>query len=393
MVLSRRLPMVFHPARLKGGIHKDGNRLQLLATLDAASGRKGGNFCNWLWEVVEENSSDEQLAVAVEELAFRIYLDLTREEIFKSWECFQAYTAGLTNYLAYIDLQRDADYVKAKEAYTRALTLEPNNPAIGYSLGVLEYYRWDAKGNAEAIGYFRGALASSQSILRAYAHSGLANALLQNYHRYNVHDPKLLEDAVYHAQRAVEIAPELDMSNRALGFACHQLSEYQAASPEASTRKLSATNRGLAIKHYKRSYKLNNKNFPAHNNLANLYLEWAKRDRKGNPRLAEHNLHEAIRECEATLAINPQYHMAYDNLGNAYYELRQFEKAADAFKNALRYKPDYPEGINDLAALLLEPAFNGQNFPKPEHPTATLPGSCGSRGLFRSCRQQLALAL
>src|SRR5260370_40177426 len=254
MVLSGLLPMVFRPARLKGSIHKHGNRLMLLATLDAASGSKWINSSTCLWEVVQENSSDEQLPVAVEELAFRIYLDLTREEIFKSWECFQAYTAGLANYLSYIDLQRDADYVKAKEAYTRALTLEPNNPAIGYSLGVLEYYRWDAKGNAEAIGYFRGALASSQSILRAYAHSGLANALLQNYHRYNVHDPKLLEDALYHPQRAVEIAPELDMSNRALGFPCHQLSEYQAATPSASTRKLSPPNRRLALKHSNRPH-------------------------------------------------------------------------------------------------------------------------------------------
>src|SRR5215469_14442009 len=33
------------------------------------------------------------------------------------------------------------------------------------------------------------------------------------------------------------------------------------------------------------------------------------------------------------------------------------------------------------------------SIPKPERPTATLPRSGGTRGLFRSCRQQPTLAL
>jgi tetratricopeptide (TPR) repeat protein len=361
MVLFRLLPMMFRPARLKGSIHKHGSRLQLLATLEAGSDSKWRNSSTSLWEVVQENSSDEQLPAAVEELAFRIYLDLTREEIFKTWEAFQAYTRGLASYISYIDLQRTPDAEKARTAYQEALAIEPQNPAIKYSLGVLLYYQWNAKGNDEAIDFFRGALASSQSVLRAYANSGLANALLMKYHRYNVHDPVLIEDAVFYAQRAVELAPDLDMSNRALGFACHQLSEGEAASPDPAIRKKSAINRDLAIKHYQRSYEINPKNFPAHNNLANLYLEWAIRDRVENPSRSERNFKNAIRECEEALAINAQYHMAYDNMGNAYYELHQFDKAAEAFKNAVRYKSDYPEGTNDQAALLLEPGFAGRN--------------------------------
>src|SRR5260370_38529484 len=97
MVFFRLLPMVFRPARLKGSSHKHGNRLQLLATLDAASGSKWRNSSTCLWEVVQENSSDEQLPAAVEEVGFPIYLDLTREGIFKPGDCFQASTAGTTN--------------------------------------------------------------------------------------------------------------------------------------------------------------------------------------------------------------------------------------------------------------------------------------------------------
>ncbi|HWF04409.1 MAG TPA: hypothetical protein VHA06_12015, partial [Candidatus Angelobacter sp.] len=208
-LLFRLLPMVFRPAQLKGSIHKYGDRLQLLATLNFYKPPNLRISANNLWEVIQEKSSPELLPEAVEELAFRIYLDLTREELFKSWEGFQAYTNGLASYISYVDLQRSTDYDKAKAGYERALSLEPNNPAISYSLGVLEYYQWKATDNEEAIGHFVKAVASSQSSLRSYAHSGLANALAQKYHRYNVHDVRLLEDAVYHSERAVEIDPDL----------------------------------------------------------------------------------------------------------------------------------------------------------------------------------------
>jgi tetratricopeptide (TPR) repeat protein len=360
-VLFRLLPMVFRPARLRGSIHKHGSRLQLLATLEFNSKREWGNVSTFLWEAVRSDSTDESVPGAVEELAFRIYLDLTREELFKSWQGFQAYTRGLENYLRYLGLQQDQDYDAAKKDYGAALAIETNNPAVKYSLGVLEYYTWKTANNDAAINLFQEALGASQAGLRAYAHSGLASALLQKYHRYNYHEVHLLEDAVFHAQRAIEIDPELDMSNRALAFACHQLSEYQAASTGAEMERQSITNRELAIQHYRRAYELNPQNYPAHNNLANLYLEWAKRERQSHAGRAERNLREAIRECEETIGINPQFHLAYDNMANAYRELKMFDRAYDGYRNALRYRPKYPEGCNDLAGLFLERAFHRRN--------------------------------
>jgi len=132
-------------------------------------------------------------------------------------------------------------------------------------------------------------------------------------------------------------------------------------------RKLSAGNRDRAIQHYVRTYELNAQNYAAHNNLANLYLEWGKRERSNNKTISENGLRMAIRECEATLAINPQYHLGYDNLANTYYELGQMDKAAENYKNALRYKPDYPEGMNDLGALCLDLAYQGRNIPEALH--------------------------
>jgi tetratricopeptide (TPR) repeat protein len=359
MLLFRLLPMVLRPARLRGSIHKHGTRLQLLATLEYSSATRWKGFHSALWEVVRTQSSEETLPDAVEELAFRIYLDLTREELFKSWQSFQAYTRGLASYLSYVDLERKPDYEAARSGYEEARRLEPQNPAIAYSLGVLEYYTWNVESNKEAINHFRAALAASQPRLRAYAHSALANALLQQYHRYNDRDPRLLEDAIYYAQKAVAIDGTLDMTHRALAFACHQLSEYQATSDDSGSKVNSDANRELAIRHYLEAAKLNNQNFAALNNLANLYLEWARRDKDRDRSLK--NLRNALRECERTLAINPHYHFTYDNLGNTYLELKMYDKAAEAYRSAVRYKPDYPEGMNDLAALHLDPEYAGRD--------------------------------
>jgi len=363
-VLFRLMPMIFRPSRLKGSIHKHGTRLQLLATLEFNSKTSWQNISTFLWEVVQTDSTDERVPMAVEELAFRIYLDLTHEELFKSWEGFQAYTNGLANYIRYIGLQRDADYEAAKQNYGEALQIEPNNPAVKYSLGVLEYYRWKTSNNDSAISMFQESLGASLAELRAYAHSGLASALLQRYARYNFREPHLLEDAKFHAQRAIEIDPDLDMSNRAMAFACHQLSEYQATNDDSAQKKLAATNRELAIKYYRRAHELNRENFPALNNLANLYLEWAKRERTSNSSRSEKNLHLAIHECEQTLAINPQFHLAYDNMANTYYELKMYDKAYEGYRNALRYRPNYPEAANDIAMLFLEKSFTRHSAPE-----------------------------
>jgi hypothetical protein len=38
-----------------------------------------------------------------------------------------------------------------------------------------------------------------------------------------------------------------------------------------------------------------------------------------------------------------------------------FDKAYDGYRNALRYRPNYPEAANDLAALFLEKSFARQS--------------------------------
>jgi tetratricopeptide (TPR) repeat protein len=64
------------------------------------------------------------------------------------------------------------------------------------------------------------------------------------------------------------------------------------------------------------------------------------------------------------LAINPQFHLAYDNMANTYYELKMYDKAYEGYRNALRYRPNYPEAANDIAMLFLEKSFTRHSTPE-----------------------------
>ena len=365
MILFQLVPIVFRPARLRGSIHQYGNELHLLASLEDYGFSARERRSSRRWKVIQCPYSPERMPDAVEELAYRIFIDLTGEGLFKSWEAFKKYTEGLASYTAFLDLQREADFNAARACYEEGLIIEKQNPGLQYNLGQLAYYRYTLPDNEKAIDHFTKALNCSRARLRSQVYSGLANALLQRYHRFNVRDPQYLLDAKEYAQQAFEWDPNLDTVNKALAFACHQLSEHLSTHSEASMTTDVQKTREDAIRYYQRAYKLNRRHYVAHNNLSNLYLNWAHESRADNKRRL---IERAIKESQAALDINPQFHFAEDNLANGYRQLARstqnqreqnalFAKAEDHYRRALRIKPEYAEAKNDLASLFLEPQF------------------------------------
>lgn len=346
MFLFRLMPIVLQPARLKGRIHQFGDEVLLQVTLENHKPKGSGEGKTRVWHVKGKAAASEQFPQFVEELAYQIYVDLVESTLFKSWQSFRAYTSGLMHYLAYTDINTDEDFSEADRLYQDAVKTEPNNAAAYYNLGVLKYFRYQQDENEKAIEYFQRALLSSDYRLKAQAHSGLANALCQRYHRFKTGDKQTLQDARYHALQAIEVDRSSDVANKALAFACHQLSEVKDMSDDEARGY-----RRQAIKHYKKACAKNPKYFIAHNNLGNLYLEWATKLAEGRKR--QRCLKRAISACERALDIEPSYHHAYDNIGNAYFELGQFDKAERYYNLALQYSPHYAEAKNDLAGLFI----------------------------------------
>ena len=391
--LFRIFPLFIKPASLSGNINRYGEKKTILhISLDNYSPRKWFKYESLLWEKEHKDLAKEDIPGVIEEMAYRIYIDLTGGDLFKSWQCFMYFTRGLKSYLNYTELKRAGDLEDAEKLYMKALGFENTNPVVKYNLGVLKYYQYQDHLNDEAISCFRQALNCNDRNLRARASSALANALGQKFTRYKSGKPDSFEtllEAIDYAERSLVLNKKLDSAYKSLAYTTHQYGETLAAKENNDLRVItdyghkSTKFRITAIHHYKKTLKLNRKHFMAQNNLANLYLEWAIQ-LNGNQtktslfrhwkyRLKEllssqviidrnYFLKKAIYHCEEALKVNPSYQFAFDNLGNAYYEKKDYNKANSAFQNAILYAPNYAEAINDHAMLYLVEGFDGHNL-------------------------------
>jgi len=401
--LFRLFPLFIKPASLSGNISLFGEKKTIIhISLENYSPRKWFKHENLLWEkeIPEKNNEDisemnqEDIPEVIEEMAYRIYIDLTGGDLFKSWQCFMYFTKGLRSYLNYTELKRGSDLEDAEEQYLKALEYEETNPVVKYNLGVLKYYQYQNHLNDEAILCFRQALNCNDRNLRARASSAMANALGQKYSRYKTGKPNSLDtikEAVEYAERSVALNKKLDSAYKALAYTYHQLGEALAAregnSPDVITDPdhRSTELRTLAIQQYKRTLKINRKHFMASNNLANLYLEWAIQLRGQSTehswfttlkyRFTEYYTQQLIIDrtyflkkaayyCEEALKVNPSYQFAFDNLGNVWYERKDYNKSYSAYQNALLYAPLYAEAHNDLAMLFLVKEYEGNDRQK-----------------------------
>ena len=64
------------------------------------------------------------------------------------------------------------------------------------------------------------------------------------------------------------------------------------------------------------------------------------------------NLDAAINHYRLAIAINPDYYLAYSNLGNALLAQGQVEQAIAHYRQALQIKPDYAEAKRNMDAVL-----------------------------------------
>jgi tetratricopeptide (TPR) repeat protein len=338
------LPSVFQPAKLSGTIHGYGNRM--LVQLALENRRRSVHGTNSVTVFQAECAADqpEQQPQMVEELAYAVYLELAQTDLYRSWKSFREYVKGLAHYVSWIEVTNQPDYLAAKEAYQRALMLEPTSPVSAYNLAVLEYFQYQPATNEAAIEYFRRALRSPDRKLKAHSHAGLCNALTMRWHRFKQGGRAGLDEARAHGRQAIELLPDSDVTNKAYAFASHQLSEF-AGLDEALAKKCRAD----AIEHYEIAMRINPRDHLARNNLGNLHLERGKRVPAGAERTR--SFERAIELCREATEIQPSTHFAYDNMGNAYFELGQLEEAERSYRVALQYMPNYRAAHNDWARL------------------------------------------
>lgn len=400
-LLFKLLPLA-QPAQLRGTVLTLGDHLFLQLTLDGFRVKGTRRRAMRVLEARGKSGDLGALPELVEELAYKVYLELIESQHFKSWRAFKAWVAGLGHYVDFLDVESDEAWKNAKSCYDEALLHERNNAAASYNLGVLHYVRLSAKDNPLAIDRFRSALMTSDPELKAHAMSGLANALGQAVHRHGVDEPRLLEEARFLSQRALDLSPGSDVVQKAYAFICHQESERLAkaalAADGATRARLTANadeQREAAIRHYREAIRINPHYFAAYNNLANLFLERARQLPQDDVR-RRGLLKDALRECDHAIRTRPSWHLPYDNAANAWIELaaheepaRCHEQAEAQLKNALLNQPRYAEALNDWARLELHRAPDRPELAVERHRRALAACDAATDGGRRNklCRQ------
>jgi serine/threonine-protein kinase len=157
-----------------------------------------------------------------------------------------------------------------------------------------------AKKPAEAVGFYRAALALRPRTVAVHNNLGLA---LRDQHR--------VEEAAAEFRRALEIDPQSVLCHANLGLVLydqHKLEESVAA--------------------YRRALDLNSRHSLGHNGL-------------GVALAAQHKVEEALAEFRIAMDLDPQDARPHFNIGNTLYAQGKVAEAAAKFRRALDLDPEY----------------------------------------------------
>ena len=165
---------------------------------------------------------------------------------------------------------------------------------------------------------------------------------------------------------AVKLDPENADIHHELALAYRGIQEYQ-----------------FSLRHFSKAVLLRPGFSEAHNNRGTVYLILGKWDLAidcfekaisniayKTPHFAYNNLgmaffnkkdyDRAIASYLRAIELFPSYIVGYTNLGLAYEQVRRWEEAVDAYKKAIKYGPDYPTAHFNLGRLYLELGKQGE---------------------------------
>ncbi|MCA1594565.1 MAG: tetratricopeptide repeat protein [Acidobacteria bacterium] len=204
---------------------------------------------------------------------------------------------------------KDAAWVKrAESASDRALVLDPNQPQVHISLGIV-YHGTGAVENA--IEEFQCAV--SLQPLNDSAYRWLGRCYLQSGE---------MELAREHFEKAVEIRPGYWENYNVLGNYYYARGLYEKAAAQ-----------------YRRVIRIQPDSHHGYNNLGAMYLLLGRYE-------------DAAATHQRAIEIHPAA-IAYDNLGTAYFYLERYEEARDAYSKSIELNPSNDVPYRNLGDVLL----------------------------------------
>ncbi len=165
-----------------------------------------------------------------------------------------------------------------------------------------------------------------------------------------------------------------------------------------------------AIKHFKEAIRLDSKFSDAHTHLGVVYLKQKRWDESiSECQIAAANIfyttaetaytnmgwayfqkgdnEKAIDSYRKAINANPRYSLAYNNLGLAYMKMNRDKDAAESFMSAIRYSPNYADAHYNLGLVSIKLKDKGKAKESFQEVIRLLPNS----EMARSAQEKLNL--
>lgn len=211
------------------------------------------------------------------------------------------------------------------------------------------------RGYEDAINWFKKAIEVDNKYAPAYAGLGETYSILGGWMQQNEEREcdVFYNKSLGYALKALELAPNLSHSHRALATIYYALGRNGEAEKEAKEAinlnpndaeayfiLWKATGKDPDSEYIKRALDLNPNLLMAHNDLGTAYLAIGKYE-------------NAVYHFRRTVEINPASALAHNNLGHALAEIGKIEEAIKEYKKSIEIDPNNDLAHSNLATALV----------------------------------------
>jgi tetratricopeptide (TPR) repeat protein len=235
-----------------------------------------------------------------------------------------------------IQAHKSGQLADADRFYTAVLTVQPAHPDANHNLGVLAVGQGRRQ---DSLPFFKKALVACPAIAQFWL--SYADTLI-----------KL--DRIQEAKKLFDKALNAGIKDEPLNRLGVMLSNTQTKrnSPRAVVQVPAAHITLIAEKNNKRKFN------EALKLIEDLLIRFPKSEFLYNIMAVSYaglrNFSEAEKSCKKSLAINPDYPDAHNNLGIILYNKGEIAKSIHSYKKALEIKPNYAEACLNMALALKE---------------------------------------
>ena len=255
----------------------------------------------------------------------------------------------------------NGQYHDAEQLFGTALSLDPHNPSVNYSLGEiadkandieksLRFYKVALRFKPGSTQYWVSYIGTllkldrvrdAKAVLKQFRSKGGAGAAFDRFERKISSKNRRPSQSDFEALVKLYQGGQYDQAIIQGEILLQRFPNSAMLHNMQGGAYLAVKNHEAAIASYKQALEINPKLAEAHYNLALCYKSIGDKETE-------------IQSYRAALSIKSDYAEAYANMGNAFASQENHDAAIQSFKKALAIKPDWAEIHNNLGNVFID---------------------------------------